>query len=311
MLKIHFVNNPTGGVGAICERLSSRGDCVYPLSRRALLKYIKTDTDCEIYFHQPRSHLYCLIFSLFHRKIRSSLVCVLHESSNYNTGATNFIRSTIGTYIRRSVIYLNYILGVRVAGVSAFVLRSYGIHKGDRISYVNLFEKDLNKLIFQNKCHTHHLNESTLTAWVRVGDHDRVTKMIKQLSSNNLVRYVNIFGNESEVGLIKEHLSRDHPSIQIISNPHCLPHELFLAHLDKSTWFLSLFKNEGFGLSVLEALSAGCVCLVPRSGAIPEWLPEENYAIFNDLQHHPERVTIERVVVTSKNNKMAAKEMIS
>jgi glycosyltransferase involved in cell wall biosynthesis len=43
----------------------------------------------------------------------------------------------------------------------------------------------------------------------------------------------------------------------------------------KCSVYLNLAVNETFGISVVEALAAGCVPIAHNSGAIPEFLPEE------------------------------------
>jgi len=43
----------------------------------------------------------------------------------------------------------------------------------------------------------------------------------------------------------------------------------------KCSVYLNLAMNETFGVSVVEALAAGCVPIAHSSGAIPEFLPEE------------------------------------
>jgi glycosyltransferase involved in cell wall biosynthesis len=45
--------------------------------------------------------------------------------------------------------------------------------------------------------------------------------------------------------------------------------------LSKSSVYVNLAVNETFGITVVEALAAGCLALAHRSGSIPEFLPTE------------------------------------
>ncbi|MFB3889931.1 MAG: glycosyltransferase family 4 protein [Candidatus Bathyarchaeia archaeon] len=56
----------------------------------------------------------------------------------------------------------------------------------------------------------------------------------------------------------------------------------------KCSVYLNLAVNETFGISVIEALASGCIPLAHRSGAIPEYLPEE--LCFSDYEEIAEKV---------------------
>lgn len=56
----------------------------------------------------------------------------------------------------------------------------------------------------------------------------------------------------------------------------------------KCSIYINLAVNETFGISVVEALASGCIPLAHRSGAIPEYLPEE--FCFSDYEEIPEKI---------------------
>ena len=47
--------------------------------------------------------------------------------------------------------------------------------------------------------------------------------------------------------------------------------ELFATH----AFYLHLSQNEPFGITLIEAMASGCVPIAPKSGGIPEYLPEQ------------------------------------
>jgi glycosyltransferase involved in cell wall biosynthesis len=56
----------------------------------------------------------------------------------------------------------------------------------------------------------------------------------------------------------------------------------------KCSIYINLAINETFGISVVEALASGCIPVAHRSGAVPEYLPEE--FCFSDDKEIPEKI---------------------
>lgn len=286
MQDIHFINKRIGGVGVICDRLSVKGDRVIDLGLKNIANEIIGYPSAKLYFHQPRSHLYCLIFLLLYPKARNRFSCVLHEASNYNVGAANYSRALIGFMIRRAVIFLLELLNVEIMGVSDYVLRTYGIFNGRKISYINLFKDDVRRLTDFKRNNTSSLCESTLIIWIRRGDSHRVFQIIQPMKSKNLFNKVSLFGDDIEVALLKQKIGDKLKWVTINSHPTRISRMDFIGELEKSTWFLSVFDKEGFGLSIFEAMAAGCVCLTSKSGAASEWLPSENYLLLDCIMQN-------------------------
>lgn len=281
MQNIHFINKRIGGVGVICDQLSSNGDRVLDLRLSTILYEITYDSNSKIYFHQPRSHLYCLLISLFYPRVRNFFSCVLHEASDYNIHVAKYCRGLVGYYMRRAVVFFLELLNVEILGVSDYVLHSYGIVDGAKISYLSLFKDDISKLIGDQKNNASLLCDSTLTIWIRKGDSHRVLEIIRLMFSKKLFNNINLFGDDSEVSLLKRQIEYKFNGININSHPSRITRVEFIRELNKSTWFLSVFDKEGFGLSIFEAMAAGCICLTSKSGAASEWLPPENYTLLD------------------------------
>lgn len=311
MQNIHFVDKNIGGVGVICSRLSESGDVVHSLSISRIIKEIKKTDSCErIYFHQPRSHLYCMIISFMYPAKKKRFSCILHEAADYNKGVTNIFRSTIGFIARTLVISILNRINVNILGVSNYVLGSYGILNGQRISYLHLFKEYAGLTSKEGMSSDNLLYKSTLTAWIRKGDAHRVIKVINSMESIGLIANVNLFGDNSEVLLLKKQIKKTRNYIKINPHPSRLRREDFISELEKSTWFISMFDKEGFGLSVFDAMAAGCICLTSKSGAIIEWLPSENFLVLDKIMSN-NQITTDCIHAISRLNKTTAVKLIS
>lgn len=310
MQNIHFINKRIGGVGIISDRLEFQGEKICELNFLKLIGEIRDDSGSTIYFHQPKSHLYCALVSFLYPHRIKNFRAILHEAANYNSGVAHFIRALIGYLGRRTVISFLKFLNVEILGVSDYVLRTYGILSGKRITYLNLFKQDIENIINKNKPDFDRLKSSTITIWVRSGDGVRVQKILNLMSRGNYFRHVNLLGDKSEVESMKSTIMKTNVPIEINEIAAIISREDFIRKLVESTWFLSMFEKEGFGLSAFEAMAAGCVCLTPRSGAINEWLPAENYILFEKILAGSV-IDHDLILKTSNINRAKAKELIS
>ena len=307
MSTIHVINSPVGGAWEIVRRLVERGDKYVLTSPECFRLILKSKPEVCFHFHQPKSHLFCLFLTLLGKNSAGKFTCVLHESSGYTGGVASKCRSKCGHALRWIVINALRIFNVEIVGVSKYVLHSYNIFNGKKISYLGLFREDLDAIL----CGHLLKRPSTLAVvWIRRGDFLRVTQWIEVLNRRSLVSEVYLFGDSVEVGRVKDYLADRYKDISIAKCNNRIERSAFLKILAKSTWFISVFDKEGFGLSAFEALCSGCICLLPRAGAIPEWLPACNFHIADCLLETNVDIKLSYLKKVSRYNRILAKEIL-
>lgn len=270
---IHIINKNIGGVSSIVNKLSKKSNIL--LTSEIKEAIIKIKYGHTIYFHQPKSHLFCLFYSLFFFKKRNNMHCILHEASHYNYKETSIFRFLIGYSIRISTILLLRLMNIKISGVSNFTLNSYFIFNENKVSYLHLFKKEIENLISDKTKKQY----ETITFWLRKGSLDSAIDSIEKLSQYKKIKNCYVLGDETSVEKLKSYLLGK--NINVFKTKCKIPPYEFHEILKKSDFFISPYNKEGFGLSVFEAMAAGCICIAPKAGALPEWLPAENFNIFN------------------------------
>lgn len=281
---IHILNKRKGGVWEIIKRLEKTGDESSTISFSTFMKLLKNNYS-KIFFHQPKSHLFALILIPFIK--RDKIVCVLHESANYNTyWSFKSISILISRYL---VIYILKFVKIKMLSVSNYVSSSYFLKHTPNISYLYLFKNEMIELIddLSKKRENNALNGCV--AWIRKGTAIWTYNLIYLLHRKKLINQVILLGDEKEINILKALIQENIKSINL-NTPLLLSKKKFYETLWENKWFISGFPKEGFGLSVFEAACLGSICLTPKSGALLEWLPNENFEIMskilkNELNH--------------------------
>lgn len=278
MKKIHVVHRRVGGVGHIASLLERSGDEIIPVGIAAVKARVLDNSVQKIFFHQPRSHLCCLLIALICFGRRQMLCCILHEASIYNLGATGKTRALLGALTRLVVVRLCVLLGVEIRAVSAYVARSYGL-KFRAISYLYLFSPSLGRLSISAS------KTNCAVVWLRRGTAQKSFRCIEKLYGVGMVSQIVLLGDPVEITVMAREI-RSCPGLAglpLSAERSGMPEAEFLECLRDSRWFVSFFPREGFGLSVFQAAYFGCVVLGSWSGAIVEWLPSINCQITNRL----------------------------
>lgn len=296
----HIVNNNIGGVSIILNEISDKNDII---ETSDILKKIVHFNKEDIYvFHQPKSHLWCLLLLLALRVKSSHCTCILHESSDYNYSGKIISKGFFAFLSRLLIIKIISKLNVKILGVSNYVLSSYCIKNGKLISYLNKLKPKYDFLI--NYKNPQKKNECT--AWLRNGDDEYAIKKISKLIDRHLVSHVNLFGDSETVYKVKLKIKKNYPLISFSDYQKKIDQREFHEILIRTIFFISPFRKEGFGLSLFEAMCAGCICLTPYSGGPKEWLPLENFKI-NDLIDRDIDIKILIDLVSNKNRDLSKK----
>ncbi|WOE83561.1 hypothetical protein [Aeromonas veronii] len=268
MSNLHIAHRALGGVSDILTLLSKNGDQVIYLDENKDIK-IHSDGYDKVFFHQPAAHFFLCksLFNLYGD--RSKCILVLHEASNYNFDAWSF-RSYLTTLARFSIVNFLSVF-FECFSVSKFVSNSYW-RKFRIISYCYLYSRQLKEVSLQS-----HVKSNIAVIWVRRGDAAKHFKLFKKKENFfRGFRYV-VLGDPNEVFLIKKEMLAN--KYQYFDYEHKLDFKNFLYHLSCSKLYISLYEREGFGLSTFFAAYLGNVIFTSRSGAVLDWLPQENYEL--------------------------------
>lgn len=301
MSEIHIVHKRIGGVGHIARLLEAQGHMIMTPILKELLVYAKNDEVEKIYFHQPLSHLYCLMTTLINPSHRKKMCCILHESASYNLGAAKFPRAQFGYVARLTVIRACGLFGIELRGVSEYVCNSYYLSNKNTISFLDLFKSALVEYIVGSVP-----KEDIAVAWLRKGTAEETFSCLIDLQNSGNLSGAVLLGDTEEISILKKKL-RLHSQlvrVAIVDERPSLTQDEFYSLLQRSRWFLSFFAREGFGLSVFQATFFGCIVLAAWSGAIAEWLPEENRDILLQLRSDAASLNSDvlfRVSITNKN----------
>jgi hypothetical protein len=270
---IHILNIKKGGVWEIVQRLESKNATYALTSARTFFMLLRGSYE-RIYFHQPKSHLFSILILPFFN--RNKIYCVLHETSDYNN--LGDMRSIFKSLARRIVIKILEISRINFLAVSDFVTSSYGLKRIEKVSYLHLFNMELmafTKRIYpMNNCNS----KNGCIVWLRLGTSKWTVNIIKQLEKQVKIDLITILGDKTEINILKSMLIFNRIDIPYVT-PGILHKIDFLNELWTNKWFISGYRKEGFGLSIYEALWMRSICLVPKSGALVEWVPEHNFKV--------------------------------
>lgn len=259
----------------------------------------------QVFFHQPFSHLCCLIYSLRNWSLRRKFCCVLHEASNYNVGVATAWRAFLGTISRLVVIRLCQLIGVQVRGVSSYVCSTYGVAP-KKISYLHLFENQL-----KSQYPGSSFKNDTAVVWLRRGGSLASADILFSLQAKNFVSKVIVLGDKLECDELFDILKKEiiYANIEISEEKYHVSEQRFFQMLQSAKWFISVYPREGFGLSAFQAAYFGCIVLAPQKGAIGEWLPRINYEICDELMVSGQLI-FEKILLASKVNATFAQDYI-
>ena len=273
MNEIHVVHKRIGGVGHIAKLLEQQGHVVVLPDAKKVAAFAKDKNVGRIFFHQPLSHLYCLVIVLFNPRLRLKMSCVLHESSHYNIGAAKYFRARLAYLVRLVVIRMSSLIGVEILGVSEYVCASYFLKNKKTIHFLNLFREDLERASTEVT-----LKEDLAVVWLRKGTAAQTAFCLTNLKLSGCLSGVVLLGDADEVATVTKRILTDRKlqGVPILNDRPSLKQEEFYTYLCRARWFLSFFAREGFGLSAFQATFFGCIVLAAWSGAIVEWLPVEN-----------------------------------
>jgi hypothetical protein len=307
MSEIHVVHKRVGGVGHIAKLLESRGMRISKPCLPALSAHVASSGVHKIFFHQPISHLYCLVTALLNFRQKHKLCCVLHEASHYNWRAAGLFRSSVGYLVRLLVVRLCALLGVEIVGVSAYVCKSYFLQVRT-VSYLSLF-----KPILEQFASLAQAKSDLAVVWLRKGTGGKSLRYLRNLNQIGMLSGVVILGDPATSDFVRGQLMRDasFADIPVLNVANSIPEADFARYLCRSRWFLSFFPREGFGLSVFQAAYFGCIVLATWSGAITEWLPESNKRILDFLGAGAPEIEIDELAHVSEINKAFARKYIS
>lgn len=259
----------------------------------------------QVFFHQPFSHLCCLLYVLRKWSLRKNFCCVLHEASNYNVGVASPWRALLGTVMRRIVIGFCQLAGVRIRGVSAYVCSTYGL-PWDKVSYLHLFQKRL-----ANQSLSNIQRSEIAVVWLRRGGSVGSAEIISHLYCNASLSKVVVLGDKIECDALLDILSEKSFSgaIEISDEKYQISEDRFFHVLQSARWFISIYPREGFGLSAFQAAYFGCVIVAPNEGALAEWVPSANYEI-NEKLRQGKKITSEELLLVSSINSAFAQDYI-
>jgi hypothetical protein len=270
MKNIHLIYNFKGGVYRILQLQNNNDNIILKSNLKGIFTLLLKYRGCNLYFHQPKSHIICLFLSLFKLNFKS-LNCVLHESADFTSNITNNSRARIGFFIRKLIIRLCKKKSVNLFSVSNFVSSSYNINC-KKISYLKLFIPLLEGYDCTNKT-------NSIVILLRKNNAYQSFLLTIALVNKFDIDNIYVFGEEDEVNIFKRSALSNNSINKIIDFDlsYFVSQEHFLQLLSTAKWFISHYEKEGFGLSIFQAMYFGCIIFCPRTGGFIDWLPTSNF----------------------------------
>jgi glycosyltransferase involved in cell wall biosynthesis len=288
-------------VGHIAKLLDEHGENVLDAKLSMKSSLSQLGDVGTVFFHQPFSHLCCLLYAVAVPNHRARLCCVLHEASNYNLGVAPIGRAIVGSLIRFLVIWCCFMLGIQIKGVSNYVCSTY-LMRPKTISFLHLFRESLENATSDISSAP---RDNLAVVWLRRGDGKRSYALLCSLYEKAGLSTVVVLGDALERESLMNMLELGElvPKKIEALDVGCKTSETeFFSMLRRSKWFVSTYPREGFGLSAFQAAYFGSVVLAAKTGAVVEWLPELNYAIAEKILNSAVEIKPEEIQQGSSIN---------